>query len=262
MKAVRIIINVVTAIMLAASIVGVGFLACTVPALTHALATVFADDATSPLDRNQLVRVADETRSYSFADHDLLALYQVIYEVDAEYRDAVGYSAASSTSTGFPRIDQVSDKTSLQQLESAFRGASELYCYSQDTIKHLDDCHNVAKTAYPFIAAALILCVAGAVFTGVTGGRRHVGRVLMASGVAVLLCFVALGAWAIVDFGGFFAAFHSLFFSQGSWQFPYDSLLICALPTPFWVGMGVAWFVVALVLSVASIVVGRKLARR
>ena len=49
-------------------------------------------------------------------------------------------------------------------------------------------------------------------------------------GIIVLVAFVALGVWAIVDFNGFFTAFHQAFFAQqGNWAFPYDSLLICAL---------------------------------
>ena len=257
----RVIINIVTAITLALTFVGAGFAVCATPPVTHALSTVFADDATSPLDRNQLVRVADATRDYSFGNHDLGELYRTIYEVDVEYRSSVGYAAASSTGVGFPKIDQVTDKTSIQQLTSAFDGASELYCFSQDTIKHLDDCHSIAATAYPLIIAAAIIAVAGLIFTGVTGRKRRLGIVMLSAGAIVIVAFVALGAWAAIDFQGFFAMFHSLFFSQGNWLFPYDSLLICALPTPFWAGMGVVWLVIALVLSALAIVIGHKFVR-
>ena len=262
MKAVRIIINVVAAVTLAMTFIGAGFAVCTMPPVTHGLSWVFSDDATSPFDRNQLAKVADATREYSFGDHDLLKLYQVIYEVDIEYRDNVGYSAASTTGAGFPRVDQVSDTTSVQQLRSAFDGASELYCYSQDTIKHLDDCYNLARFANPLIIASIILALASLVFTGVTGGRKRLGAALLGAGAVVIVAFVGLGVWAAIDFQGFFAAFHQLFFSQGNWQFPYDSLLICALPTAFWASMGAVWLLVSLVLSVLAIVIGRKLVRK
>ena len=71
-----------------------------------------------------------------------------------------------------------------------------------------------------------------------------------------------MAIFALIDFNAFFRMFHQLFFSQGNWELPYDSLLICVLPEAFWASMGVVWFVVALVLSVVSALVGRKLALR
>lgn len=261
MKVVQVIINIVTVCMLAFVFVGAGFMACVAPPTTHALSTVFANDATSPLDRNQLVRVADATRDYSFGSHDLLDLYRTIYDIDVEYRNSVGYSAASTTGVGFPKVDAVTDRTSTDQYATAFRGASELYCYSPETIAHLDDCYKIASTAYPLLIAAAILVLAGLVFTGVACRKRRLGIVLIAAGAIVILSFVALGAWAVIDFRGFFTAFHNVFFSQGNWTFPYDSLLICALPQPFWAGMGALWLLVALLEAVLSILIGRRLAR-
>lgn len=254
--------SVVAAIAFAAVLVATGFLACLIPPVTHGLSSVFARDDISPLDRNQLVRVADATRDYSFGSHDELSLYQVIYDVDVEYRDNVGYSAASATSAGFPRVDLVSDRNSLSQLQSAFKGASELYCYSEETISHLDDCYNIVRSAWSSVIAIAIVALAGLIFAGVTGGKRRMHIVLVAAGAIVLVAFAGLGAWALIDFNGFFTAFHSLFFAQGNWTFPYDSLLICSLPTEFWMGMGAVWLAVSALLSILSILVGFKLRKR
>ena len=262
MKAIRVIINVVTAIMLAFALIGGGFAVCVASPVTHGLSWVFSDDATSPFDRNQLARVADATRDYAFGDHNLLALYQVIYDVDVEYQKSVGYSAASTTSADFPKVAQVTDRTSVTQLQNAFSGASVMYCYSQAELSHLDDCYVIARLAYPLIIAAAILALAGLIFTGITGRKRRLGAVFLAAGLLVVVVFVALGVWAALDFQGFFAAFHSLFFKQGNWTFPYDSLLICALPTAFWVGMGAMWLVIDILLSIALILIGRRLLRK
>ena len=261
MAFVRNIVSVIAAIALAAMIVVAGFAACLAPPVTHGLSSVFALDDLSPLDRNQLVKVADATRDYSFGAHDELALYQVIYDVDLEYRNDVGYSAASTTSAGFPQLDVVNDRNSLPQLKSAFKGASELYCFSPETVSHLDDCHKLVADAYPYIVAIAIVALASLVFTGVTGGKRRMRIVLVAAGAIVLVAFVSLGIWVVVDFEGLFAAFHSLFFSAGSWTFPHDSLLICSLPTEFWMGMAAVWLAVSSVVSILSILIGRKLMR-
>lgn len=262
MKAIRVIINIVTAIMLAFALIGGGFAVCVASPVTHGLSWVFSDDATSPFDRNQLARVADATRDYAFGNHDLLALYQVIYDVDVEYQKSVGYSAASTTSADFPKVAQVTDRTSVSQLQNAFSGASVMYCYSQAELSHLDDCYVIARLAYPLIIAAAILALAGLIFTGITGRKRRLGAVFLAAGLLVVVIFVALGVWAALDFQGFFAAFHGLFFKQGNWTFPYDSLLICALPTAFWVAMGAMWLVVDILLSIVLVLIGRRLLRK
>ena len=87
------------------------------------------------------------------------------------------------------------------------------------------------------------------------------GIMLRVGGIVVLAAFAALGIWALVDFNGFFSAFHGVFFSQGNWTFAYDSLLICALPTAFWMGMGILWLVVSVVLCAICIMVGGRLLR-
>ena len=116
MALVRNIVSIVAAIALATMFVVAGFAVCLAPPVTHGLSSVFALDSLSPLDRNQLVKVADATRDYSFGAHSELALYQVIYDVDTEYRDNVGFSASASTSAGFPRLDLVSDRNSVRVL--------------------------------------------------------------------------------------------------------------------------------------------------
>ena len=269
MKILGRIAAVVATVVLAVSFVGAGFLVCTTPPVTQALANMFSDDATSPFSRSQLVQVADATRDYSFGSHDKVALYRVIYRVDAQYQKQVE-DAGGAVPAGFPQLYVVAegadgpgaDSVNATQYSAVFNGASEMYCFSPETISHLDDCYNLARIAYPVIIVAAIAGVALLIFIGVTGRKRAVGRVLLAAGVLVLVVFAGLGVWAAIDFTGFFTMFHNLFFSQGNWTFPFDSLLICALPTPFWAGMGVVWLVVTLLACVVSILVGRRLIKR
>ena len=261
MKIARGIVAVITALALAVSFVAAGFAICVLPPVTHGLSSVFAKDDVSPFSRAQLVEVADATREFSFGSHDATALYRSIYEVDSAYRQAI-VGAGGAVPADFPKIDRVTSTSSLPQLKSAFEGASELYCYSANTVSHLDDCYKLASAAFPVVVIVAAIALVGLVFTGVVGRKRWVGGVLLAAGIIVIVAFAALGIWAAVDFNGFFTLFHKLFFSQGNWQFPYDSLLICALPTEFWMGMGVVWLVVAIVVSVLSMFIGRRLSRR
>lgn len=265
----RRIIAVVTAVALAASFVGAGFLVCTTPPVTGTLANLFSDDVTSPFSRAQLVQVAEATRDYSFGSHDQAALYRAIYRVDAQYQRQIE-DAGGTMPVDFPQLyvvaegaeDDLAANVNATQYAAVFRGASELYCFSPDTISHLDDCHNLVAIAYPLLAVLAAVALAGLVFTGVTSRKRAVGGVLLAAGIVVLAAFAGLGAWAAIDFAGFFTTFHGVFFSQGNWTFPYDSLLICALPTPFWAGMGIVWLAVSVLASAIGIIIGRKLLKR
>lgn len=260
MKIVRGIIAAITAVALAVVFVAAGFAVCILPPVTQGLSNLFAKDGLSPYDRTQLVQVADATRDFSFGQHDERALYRAVYQVCKDYEQKL-VNAGGAVPSDFPKLDRVTDLNSLPQLKSAFEGASELYCYSENTVSHLDDCYALVAKAFPLLIIALAVAIVGLVFTGVTGRKRAVGSVMLAAGVMVNVAFVTLGVWAAVDFDGFFRAFHQLFFSQGNWEFPYDSLLICALPTEFWMGMGAVWLAVSFAVSVLAIVFGRKLKR-
>jgi len=89
-----------------------------------------------------------------------------------------------------------------------------------------------------------------------------VGGALACAGIVVLAVFAALAAWVVVDFNGFFAAFHSLFFADGTWTFSYESLLITMYPPAFWMGMGAVWLTVTGALSLIAAFTGTALRRR
>ena len=250
----------VTAVALAVALVALGFAACILPPVTHGLSSMFAKDDISPFSRAQLVQVADATRDYSFGAHDETALYRAIYEVDAAFQKSL-LDAGGTVPTDFPKIDRVNSTSSLTQLKSASEGASELYCYAPATVAHLDDCYKLAASAFPWIIVAAAVAFVGLAFAGVTGRKRRVGSIVFSAGIIVVVAFAALGIWAAVNFDSFFRTFHQLFFSQGNWEFPYDSLLICSLPTEFWMGMGVVWLLVTLFAAVFAIVFGRRLKR-
>lgn len=258
MRALQGIIAVVGTIALAVTIVAVGFLACLLPPVTNGLSGAFCDSDVSPFDKAQLVQVADATREYSFGNHDLEQLYRTVYEVDRAYADGLA-AEGRAPGAGFPGTLSNSSTASADDFARINAGASDRYCYTPEIISHLDDCNNIVHFAYPLIAVCAIAAVAALVWGAHRRGARRAGLMLRIGGIVVLAAFAALGVWAIVDFNGFFSAFHGLFFSQGNWTFAYDSLLICALPTAFWMGMGFIWLLVSVILSVLAIAIGGRL---
>ena len=255
------IASVLVAVALSVTFVAAGLAVCVLPPLTRGLAGAYATEDLSPFGREQLVRAADAERDFSFGSHDALALYGTVYAINAEYRDEA-LAAGRVLPAGFPRLDVVQDASNLDQLRAAFAGASEQFCLSGDAVSHLDDCYAVFSRAVPVLVAVAAIAIVGLVWIGRSCGAHALGSVLLGAGAVVVLVFATFGVWALVDFFGFFTVFHQLLFSQGNWQFAYDSLLICSLPTEFWMGMGVAWLATTLVASVASVVVGLILRRR
>lgn len=258
MKFFRVLIAIITVLALVVTYVFAGLAVCAFTPLTHAIASGCADDATSPFDRTQLVKVADATREYSFGNHSELQLYKAIYDVDFDYRQSI-YANGGSAPAGFPNLDSVTDLSNPQQLKAAFNGASEVYCYTDDVMSHLNDCYDVMVFAFPFAIAGVAVAIIGLVFTGVTGRKKWVAGVLTAPTIIIFVLLLALLGWGLADWNGFFAAFHQVFFSQGNWEFPYNSLLICALPNKFWMLMAIVWVITTVMICVVSALIAGKL---
>ncbi|MDO4536768.1 MAG: DUF1461 domain-containing protein [Coriobacteriales bacterium] len=264
MKLLKTLAAFLTALALALSVVGLGIFACTLPPVTQVLASNFARDDLSPFNKEQLTHVANATRDFSFGSHDELALYRTIYGVDKELENS---AAQTNTvlSQDFPKLQVVSDLDAISQYREAFFGASEVYCYSPEAVSHLNDCYQLAAVGYPGLMVVCALAIAGMATLALPIMRedesyRRLGNTTLVGGAAVLLGLLGLGTWAALDFNGFFTAFHELLFAaQGNWTFPFNSLLICALPEAFWMGMGAVALGMAVLLSIVLIVAGIRL---
>lgn len=228
------LVAVFTAIFLLCSYVGIGFGVCSgSPTPTRLIASATIDDANSPFSKDELVRGAVATQEYSFATHDQEAYLTVISEMNA------------NANTPYAEYDK-----------NQIIHAPVQYGITQNELDHLNDVYNVANVViYPIVVicflAAFLLFIGNRYF-----GSSVVARSLLWSGIATIALFAILLVWAFVSFSSLFAVFHSLFFAEGTWTFPADSLLITMLPENFWIGMGVVWVSISTVLAIASIVVG------
>lgn len=130
-----------------------------------------------------------------------------------------------------------------------------------DALQHLLDVRSV------FLAcefASALLLIALVILLIVTRNRRGAGslsRPLIIAGALPLAAALVLGIAVAVDFSAFFTWMHGIFFAEGTWTFPYDSLLIRSLPYNFWLSCAVVWAVCMVLFCVISIVVGVVLGR-
>ena len=255
------VVAVISAAALAVSLIAAGFAACAVPDVsTKALASVYSTDGASPFTKDELVAAAVQTKHYTIDDNDKAAVYATIAAINAQ--EALSGTAGK----GAPKIDATANYAAgelsgeqVAALEAAFVAASERYVLTPDAVSHLDDVFGVVQAAKWWLLAAVVAACVGCTATAFRGGKRLLGRVLAGAGVSVLAVFALLAAWVAIDFDGFFAQFHSLFFAAGTWTFSWDSLLICMYPPEFWVGMGAIWLVVTVACCVVCITIGRLL---
>lgn len=255
------VVAVISAAALAVSLIAAGFAACAVPDVsTKALASVYSTDGASPFTKDELVAAAVQTKHYTIDDNDKAAVYATIAAINAQE------ALAGTAGKGAPKIDATANYAAgelsgeqVAALEAAFYAASERYVLTPDAVSHLDDVFGVVQAAKWWLLAAVVAACVGCTATAFRGGKRLLGRVLAGAGVSVLAVFALLAAWVAIDFDGFFAQFHSLFFAAGTWTFSWDSLLICMYPPEFWMGMGAIWLVVTVACCVVCITIGRLL---
>ena len=234
------VIIALTSIALALTFFASGFAVCAgVPATTEVLARATSADEISPFSKDQLVEAAVATRAYTVVETDRDALAETVARINADARTP--YAAATRA-----------------QLEAA----PDAYALTPYALDHLDDVHAVIERVMPALLGIAVLAAFCFAVTLRQFSTRAVGCALLLAGCGVIAVFVALGAWVLIDFDSFFAAFHSLFFSAGTWTFPYDSLLICMYPQAFWMGMGAVWLATAVTLSILSVVFGIVLTKK
>lgn len=228
------------AIALAVAFVAAGLGACCLPQTTGMLAGMFSgmDNPSTPFSHDDLVQAAVATRDYTVGSNDREAAFAMLRDINR------------NAQTPYAEAD-----------EAALAAAPDVYTLDPEALSHLDDVNRVISMAGVAFAAIALAAVALCVYLGARVGRRAVGSVLAGAGIAVLTVFAALAAWVVVDFNGFFAAFHSLFFADGTWTFSYESLLITMYPPAFWMGMGAVWLTVTGTLSLASAIGGMLLRR-
>lgn len=252
------------ATVLAVTLLVCGFAACCLPVTTASLAGAVSTGADSPYTHEQLVELAQETRAFTVDAHSSMeeARESLAADVVAAAREASaegapkysqwtqqvrqvlgdggGESSAAAADAGEAGAAAAADGTALETMD-ALAKVSDRYALDADAVSHLEDCNGLITGLSSYLG---MIGVAALIIALVLGFRKQFAALafMLRMGPALLLAvLVVLGLWGLVDFNGLFAAFHSLFFVEGTWTFNYDSLLISMYPIDFWMGMGAVW---------------------
>lgn len=128
-------------------------------------------------------------------------------------------------------------------------------------VSHLRDVRGVLLGARVFVGLLALVTV---VWLASLLSQRRLAEISSAMlwGSGLTLGFMAIAAVAATaDFSATFSLFHGVFFSEGTWTFPEDALLIQIFPAEFWSAMGAIWGGTAVVLAVVLGVAGRSVRR-
>ena len=248
------------ATVLAVTLLVCGFAACCLPVTTASLAGAVSTGADSPYTHEQLVELAQETRAFTVDAHSSMeeARESLAADVVAAAREASA-EGAPKYSQWTQQAKQVlgdaegeggavaaddgaaaGDGSALETMD-ALAKVSDRYALDADAVSHLEDCNGLITGLSSYLG---MIGVAALIIALVLGFRKQFAALafMLRMGPALLLAvLVVLGLWGVIDFNGLFAAFHSLFFVEGTWTFNYDSLLISMYPIDFWMGMGAVW---------------------
>lgn len=267
------------ATVLAVTLLVCGFAACCLPVTTASLASAVSTGADSPYTHEQLVSLAQETRAFTVDAHPSMeeARESLAADVVAAAREASaegapkasqwtqqakqvlgdgeGESSAAAADAGEAGAAAAADGTALETMD-ALAKVSDRYALDADAVSHLEDCNGLITGLSSYLG---MIGVAALIIALVLGFRKQFAALafMLRMGPALLLAvLVILGLWGVIDFNGLFAAFHSLFFVDGTWTFNYDSLLISMYPIDFWMGMGAVWVGAALGLGLLCFAAG------
>ncbi len=124
------------------------------------------------------------------------------------------------------------------------RGVDDRTAYTDEIIMHLDDVTNfistVRNTTLVCIPLFAILLIIQYIVTRRSGMFRwFLGWTLLLAGALPAVMALVIGIGCSIDFYAMFNFLHGFIFKAGTWYFSYNSLLICALPENYWIGMAV-----------------------
>jgi integral membrane protein (TIGR01906 family) len=131
-------------------------------------------------------------------------------------------------------------------------GDDERTAFTPEVVSHMEDVRYVLQGVEIATMILTVFLLVVGVLVRRRAGRTTLGSGLFAGGIVAIVVALLLTVFGFVSFDTLFSGMHGIFFADGTWTFAEDSLLICAYPLSFWIGMGIIW---ALVLVFASTLV-------
>ncbi len=119
--------------------------------------------------------------------------------------------------------------------------------YTEEEYSHLLDVKSVMKYLdYLFYSLLLIITL---IITYYQKNKEQLKKLFMYGGITTISSVLMILLFSLTSFNSVFTIFHKIFFPQGNWTFPLDSLLIQTFPLQFFISISKNIFLLSLVLG-------------
>ncbi|QCU78640.1 TIGR01906 family membrane protein [Citricoccus sp. SGAir0253] len=165
--------------------------------------------------------------------------------------DPYGFTTEDRLTYGSAGMDYLFNAAPARYLAELRNGGAPLF--TDGEVAHMADVKLVMLVT---MAVGLVLAVACLAFMVALSrtAKGGIRRALFAGSAWMLVALVALAVLAALGWEQFFAAFHGLFFAEGTWTFRASDALIRLYPGQFWMDAGIAVAAVVLVTLVAVLI--------
>ncbi|MGV8150913.1 MAG: DUF1461 domain-containing protein [Candidatus Woesearchaeota archaeon] len=153
-------------------------------------------------------------------------------------------------------------KNITENIFDFFKGKSELKYFSEEEKSHMNDVKFVVSAMnFVYYSSSVFFILFFVVLYLLFKNDKLVfieqlSKILFYGSIASLAFLVVIFLWSIFSFDTLFFLMHSIFFSQGNWMFPSDSLLITLFSEQFFFDISLRIFVYAIFQSGVFFLIG------
>ena len=132
--------------------------------------------------------------------------------------------------------------------------------YTANEVSHLEDVKSVMNFIdYLFYLSLIIVTF---IITYYKRNKKQLKKLLKYGGITTLVSIGLILFFALFAFNSTFTIFHKIFFPQGNWLFPIDSLLIQTFPKEFFTKISLKIFLLGIMLGVIFTLISSLLKRK
>lgn len=134
--------------------------------------------------------------------------------------------------------------------------------YNDREMSHMVDVKNVIQKAQIAWIVIIVLLALAAALTWRTQWKSTIWLAIFRGGILTILSILLVLLAVALNFDQFFAAFHGLFFSSGSWLFYESDTLIRLFPLKLWSDGFTFTGILSLTGAILLTFLGRRIAKR
>jgi len=138
------------------------------------------------------------------------------------------------------------------------QGKEDLNYFTENERAHMLDVKTVFNNIFSVFYPALFIFILSfimIIYLDKTNALHNISKVFFyAGGISIILLIILF--FASINFSGLFSGFHKLFFPQGNYLFPSDSLLLKLFPEAFFKSFAMTILIYSAIKAVILLAIG------